>query len=414
MEFIQRKIYQRIKDHLSKPEITLILGPRQAGKTTLMMRLADELGQSGKKTAYLNLDIIEDYQYFQTQHFLLDQIKKIIDSSTGTIFIDEIQRLENAGLFLKGLYDLKTGYKFVVSGSGWLELKADIIEPMTGRKQNFLCLPLSFTEFAAYKLKTSLNKVVSTLEANPYNQERLINEYFLYGGYPRVILSQTHQEKLAILSEIFSSYLEKDIQLLLKIEKDLAFRSLVKILAHQVGNIVNRAELASTLGVNEKTILKYLDLLEKTFITVMVKPFFRNARKELTKSPKVYFIDLGFLRLAQGLLSESGQQIQGGVFENACLLRLNELDLLEKPHFWRSAGGAEVDFIIHSPKTGEMIPVEVKLSPGKNNSVGKSMLSFIKTYQPKYVYFYNLKRDEQVKKWGIPIRYLPYYKLLQL
>lgn len=414
MEFIQRKVYQTIKDHLTKPEITLILGPRQAGKTTLMDKLRDELNQLGKKTAYFNLDIVEQYQYFKTQHLLLDQIKREIGQSTGTIFIDEIQRLENAGLFLKGLYDLKTGYKFIVSGSGSLELKADIIEPMTGRKKNFLCLPLSFTEFAAYKLKTSLSEVVSALTANPHHQERLIREYFVYGGYPRVILSQTHQEKLSVLSEIFSSYLEKDIQLLLKIEKDLVFRSLVRILAEQVGNIVNRAELSSTLGVNEKTILKYIDLLEKTFIVTMVKPFFRNARKELTKSPKVYFIDLGFLRLAQGLSSEARQQIQGGVFENACLLRLNELDLLEKPNFWRSAGGAEVDFIVNSPKTGEIIPMEVKMSPRKNDAFGKSMLSFMKTYQSKHVYFYTLKHDKKITKWGASIRYLPYYQLPQL
>lgn len=414
MEFIQRKVYQEIKAHLSKPEITLILGPRQAGKTTLMEKLGDELSQSGKKTAYLNLDIIEQYQYFKTQHLLLDQIKRMIGSSTGTIFIDEIQRLENAGLFLKGLYDLKTNYKFVVSGSGSLELKANIVEPMTGRKKDFLCLPLSFTEFAAHQLKTSLNKVVPTLQANPYHRERLMNEYFVYGGYPRVILSQTHQEKLAILSEIFSSYLEKDIQLLLKIEKDLVFRSLVKILADQVGNIVNRAELASTLGVNEKTILKYLDLLEKTFIIILVKPFFRNARKELTKSPKVYFLDLGFLRLAQGLLSDTRQHIRGGTFENACLLRLNELNFLEKPHFWRSAVGAEVDFIINSPKTGEVIPIEVKLSPRKNHSVGKSMLSFIRAYKSQYIYFYTFKYDEKIERWGATIRYLPYYQLPQL
>lgn len=414
MEFIQRKIYQEIKDHLSKPEISLILGPRQAGKTTVMEKLADELSQSGKKTAYFNLDIIEQYQYFKTQHLLLDQIKRMIGSSTATIFIDEIQRLENAGLFLKGLYDLKTDYKFIVSGSGSLELKADIIEPMTGRKKDFLCLPLSFTEFAAHRVKTSLNQVVPTLAANPYHQERLMNEYFAYGGYPRVILSQTHEEKVSILSEIFSSYLEKDIQLLLKIEKNLAFRSLVKILADQVGNIVNRAELASTLGINEKTILKYLDLLEKTFIIILVKPFFRNARKELTKSPKVYFLDLGFLRLAQGLLSDTRQQMRGGTFENACLLRLNELNFLEKPHFWHSAAGAEVDFIINSPKTGEIIPIEVKLSPSKNHVLGKSMISFIKTYQSKYIYFYTLKRDEKIEKWAASIRYLPYYKLPQL
>jgi len=331
MSFIKRKIYNELKKHLKSPEISLILGPRQAGKTTLMLKLAEELRAKGQPTAYFNLDVIEDRLYFESQHTLLDRIEKMVGQKKAVVFLDEIQRLNNAGLFLKGLFDLNSPYKFVVSGSGSLELKANIIEPMTGRKKIFYCQPLSFTEFAAYKIGAEFGEVPTSLAVNSFERQRLIKEYFTYGGYPRVVLAQTHEEKIALLSEIYQSYLEKDVQLLLGVEKETAFQALVKILANQVGNLVNKSELSHTLGLTEKTLEKYLFLLEKTFIISLVRPFFRNVRKEIRKSPKVYFFDLGVLNLARGkpLLNQPLEGIflkMPVSYELTRLIFLNRLD----------------------------------------------------------------------------------------
>ncbi|OQX51495.1 hypothetical protein B5M47_00645 [candidate division CPR3 bacterium 4484_211] len=411
MQFLQRKVYLEVKKHIKSPEISLILGPRQAGKTTIMLKLSEELESQGLATAYFNLDVFEDKQYFITQHTLLDRLEKLVGKGPAVVFIDEIHRLENAGLFLKGLYDLKPSYKFVASGSGSLELKANIIEPMTGRKRIFLCLPLSFTEFAANKLKVDFEQVTRVLDTNPYACQRLTAEYFTYGGYPRVTLSETHKEKVATLAEIYKSYLEKDIQLLLKVEKGHAFETLVKILATQVGNLINRSELASTIGVTQKTVEKYLYLLEKTFVIFLLRPFFKDARRELRKSPKAYFADLGFLRLAQGTLPVSKPLLKGSLFENACFLRLKELNLLETPRFWRSHSGAEVDFVVTSPHTGEVIPIEAKVSPLKRQTLGKSLISFLQRYRPRQAYIYTKKTNLNFKRFGIPIRYLPFHFL---
>jgi len=412
MEFIPRKTYSELKKHLTKPEISLILGPRQAGKTTIMEELQREIKNSGKLSVFFNLDIIEDRQFFETQHSLLDRIRKEIGSKPAVVFIDEISRLENAGLFLKGLYDLKTNFKFIVSGSGSLELKANILEPLTGRKKIFHCFPLSFTEFIAFKLKTNPKNLPKALSLNPYQRQRLINEYLNFGGYPKVVLAPTYEEKNEALVEIFTSYLEKDIALLLKVQKERAFENLVKILASQTGNLVNKNELSITLGITFKTLKKYLYFLEKTFVINLVNPFFRNARKELTKSPKVYFCDLGLLRLAQGIIPSTGSQPNGSFFENACFLRLKELGLMKPPQFWRTKSGAEVDFVIFSPETGKPIPIEVKLSPGKKPSLGKSLISFLKEYQPKKAFIYTRETKTTLEKFNTEVDLVPYHDLI--
>lgn len=419
MEFIPRLVYFQLVEHLDKAEISLLLGPRQAGKTTIVKKLQKELEQKNQPTILLNLDIIEDRYFFASQHTLLDLIEKKAGKRKVYVFIDEISRLENAGLFLKGLYDLQSNHKFIVTGSGSLELKENVVEPLTGRKKIFYCYPLSFTEFAAYKLGVSNENpnqlyidVTKTLTAQPLKQKRIISEYLNFGAYPRVVLATTEQEKNEVLREIYTSYLEKDIGLLLNVEKEYAFENLVKILSGQVGNLVNKKELSSTLGLTEKTIERYLYLLEKTFVINLVRPFYRNIRKELVKSPKVYFIDQGFLHIASGILPTIQRQPTGNVFENACYLRLKELDLIRSPQFWRTKSGAEVDFVITSPKTGKPIPIEIKSSP--KETLGKSLISFIKNYQPEvgFVYYHSGDRKDEDKVYeGATIHFIPYHIL---
>lgn len=418
MDFIFRQVYFQLLQHLDKPEITLLLGPRQAGKTTLIKKLQEELKQKNQPTLLLNLDIIEDRHFFTSQHILLDFIEKKAGKK-AYVFIDEISRLENAGLFLKGLYDLGSKHKFVVTGSGSLELKEEVVEPLTGRKKIFYCFPLSFTEFAAYKLDVSSKKqdrlyaeVTKILITQPLLRQRIIGEYLNFGGYPRVVLATTEQEKTEILREIYTSYLEKDIGLLLNVEKEFAFGNLVKILASQVGNLINRAELSSTLGLTEKTIERYLYLLEKTFVIQLIRPFYSNVRKELIKSPKVYFVDLGFLYIAQEILPTIQRQPAGNIFENACLLRLNELDLIKPPKFWRTKSGAEVDFVITDPQTGKTIPIEVKTS--HKDTLGKSLISFIKNYRPEkgFIYFQSGHEKGNYKVYRkTTVNFIPYHIL---
>lgn len=413
MVYLQRKVYFELKKHLKQKEISLILGPRQSGKTTLMRRLSDELKLKGIPSAFYNLDIIEDKLFFESQHTLVNQIQRQIgQTNEAVVFIDEIHRIKNPGLFLKGLYDLNTTYKFIASGSGSLELREDIIEPLTGRKKVFYCLPLSFEEFAAHRFSSSFENLNRALDLNRFDTARAVRDYLKFGGYPRVIVSQTDDEKRDILIEIFKSYLEKDIQLLLKVEKDLAFQNLVRALASQIGNLVNFHNLSVITGLKQETVKKYIYLLEKTFVIKLVGPYYRNSQTEVKKSPKVYFCDLGLLTLARSAPTPL-THTSGDVFENAVFLRINENKLLDEVRFWRSLSGAEVDFVIHSPKTGEIIPVESKLN-SRGRGLGKSLSSFIRKYKPSKAYFYTLENSGQFTQLGVKISIIPYHQPLCL
>lgn len=216
-----------------------------------MELLREHLKKKGERTLYLNLDIEWDRPHFDSQSALIKKIELEFGKKRGFVFIDEIQRKENAGLFLKGLFDLKLPYKFIVSGSGSLELKEKIHESLIGRKRLFELTTITFEEFinhrTNYKYKADLSKF---FEIEKDKTRQLLMEYMNFGGYPRVILETEQDEKVQIIDEIYRSILEKDIAYLLKVDKTEAFNGLIKILSDQIGNLINYSELLSTLNIS--------------------------------------------------------------------------------------------------------------------------------------------------------------------
>ncbi|MBI4359581.1 MAG: ATP-binding protein [Candidatus Jacksonbacteria bacterium] len=409
MTFINREIVPKIKKHLKEKEVTLLLGPRQAGKTTIIKHLQEELEQDGQKTIYLSLDNFEERRYFTTQNALVKTLEISFSKSFVYVFIDEIQRLENAGLFLKGLYDMDLPYKFIVTGSGSLELKANVIESMTGRKRVFQILPLSFSEFTCYRTGFPADKIQQFFETRTEAGERLVNEYSVFGGYPRVVLSDSIEEKRAVLAEIYTSYIDKDVKALIGVEKDTAYQNLVRYLGGTVGNLINKAQIARTVGVTEKTVDQYLDILEKTFIIQLVRPFYSNITKELTKSPKAYFIDIGLRNYAaQNFQDFPVRADRGMVFENLVFTRFFELSLPFPVKFWRTQSGAEVDFVIE--EAGRPVPIEAK-SVVKPPALSRSFVSFLKKYHPQKAYIYSPNTSWHGMCYNTDITYLPYHLL---
>lgn len=412
---IKRQIFYKVKKHLQQKEISLIVGPRQAGKTTLMKLLKEDLDRAKEKTLFLSLDIEADRQFFASQEVLLRKIRLEIGSERGYVFLDEIQRKEDAGIFLKGLYDMELPYKFIVSGSGSLELKEEIHESLVGRKRIFELSTLSFEEFVNFRTEYRYEqKLHDFFEVELDKARALFDEYLHFGGYPRVVLAQTLEEKQQIIADIYQAYLERDISYLLGPQKEEAFTHLARLIASQVGGLVNISELSNTLGISAKTVKHYLWYLEKTFIVDKVTPYYKNVRKELTKSPMYYFIDLGLRNYASGEfagLADFSPSL-GFLFQNFVFNALKENFLLDAPHlhFWRTKDGAEVDFVID--KAQEAIPMEVKYKNFKEPELERSLKSFLSKYDPKRAYVVNLTLDEEVTVGKTKVAFIPFHKLL--
>ena len=407
---IKRSIYEKLKEHLKKKEITFIVGPRQAGKTTIMLLLKKFLEKNGEKTLFLNLDIEHDKEFFASQDRLIQKIRLELGvKRRGYVFIDEIQRKENAGLFLKGIYDMNLPYKFIVSGSGSIELKERITESLMGRKRVFELLPLSFEEFVNYRTDYKYeDKLYDFFSIETSKTFELMEEYLNFGGYPRVVLEDEYEEKLAVMNEIYRSYIERDITVLLKVKKTELFENLVKLISSQIGRPLNFSGLSSTLGGSVKTIKDYLWYMEKTFVIKRLSPYFNNIRKEIKKSPVYYFYDNGLRNYACG---EFGNlRDKGFVFQNFIFNILREkISPMATIHFWRTKDKAEVDFVIK--KGNHLIPVEVKYRNLKNPVIPRSLRSFITRYKPESSIIVNLSLKEKIVMNGTRIYIIPFYEL---
>ena len=402
-KYIKREIFNEIVEHLKKPEITLITGSRQVGKTVIMEQLKQYLIKKDKikenNIFFYNLDIIQDWEVFQSQTDFINFLKDRSAKQKIFVFIDEAQKIPETATFFKGVYDSKMNVKLILTGSASFELKSKLKESLAGRKMVFNIMPFTFFEFLKFKDNFLFDVLKKKNKFNKIDESKTINfykEYITYGGYPRVILSETIQEKISILKEIYSSYIEKDILGFLMIHNKTAFNRLIKLLAGQIGQLVNIEELATNLAVDRHTVERYILALEQTFIIKKIIPYFTNPRQEIIKSGKIYFIDLGIRNLVlENFKNIDGRIDKGLVLENAVL---NELlfisrNIFGKLRFWRTKQGAEVDFVIE--KENSCIPIEVKFTFKKKN-IPLGMQNFIKKFNVENGMVVNLSNNNDI------------------
>lgn len=398
-----RRLFPSIQAHLAEEEITVIIGPRQVGKTTLVTQLKTGLMKKGIAASdvhYFNLDLISERAIFNQQADFLQFIKnRLFGQNKLYIFVDEVQRIENAGIFFKGIYDLHLPVKLVLTGSSSLEIRSKISESLTGRKRLFKLYPLDFAEYLSFVDKDLLPFLV---QKDKFASEKLwtfLDEFIMFGGYPRIILEKNREKKLFYLEEIFTSYVEKDVISLLRIKDSFAFSQLVKILSCEIGSLLNLERISRELGVKSETVRHYIDILEQTFIAYRLTPFFHSPATEIRKMPKMYFLDTGIRNSAkQGrdfiFKTLFQTEDKGMLLENYLFSELVKSEIKDI-HFWRTKDEAEVDFTVE--KKGMLIPVEVKSRGGELPTLSRGFHSFIHRYQPKVGIMVRLNEQKTAK-----------------
>lgn len=385
--YIYRDIAREIQPFLRRKEVIAIVGPRQAGKTTFLQHLANNLNRTPKKMIYLTFEKIASLQLFEN----IEDFKELYQNQS-LVLLDEFQYANDGGKKLKYLFDT-TKTKYIISGSSSLDLKFQTGKYLVGRMLTFHLWPLTFQEFLHHKdpklaqvLQRRVPSPFSFRPAQAFGQaihthlEQLFEEYLLFGGYPAAVIARTRSEKMKILESIIENYLLKDIRSLLQLSTERELTVLTRFAATQIGNLVNYQELSMHAELPYLVLKKHLHILQETFILKFIRPFVANKRTELTKNPKVYFIDSGFRNF---LLNDFRPFYQredvGALVENHVFVCLHRTaDQLQPVQFWRTKNGAEVDFVIR--RKNSIIPIEVKFS--SKPTIGKSLHSFIEKYSP--------------------------------
>ena len=342
----------------------ILVGPRQAGKTTLGKHISRQIIQEGRfnQLLYLNCDLPLIREWIRGIAFLTD-IQKHLNLKEYILFIDEVQRLENPGLLLKAIIDLKLPIKLIASGSSQLEMKSAVQEYLTGRHVEGLILPLSWEELGDYS----------------DSETRMI-----YGCYPQIV---THSKKEWLLEQLCYTYIKKDIIEILRVSKADVMEKLVTLLAHSSGQLVNYQQLAVDCQVSIPTIQHYISILEQTYVIQIIRPFVGNKRQEMTSNPICYFVDNGFRNQSLhnfNLLTQrtdAGLLVENTVFQELFKFKAQHFKSF-KIHYWRTKGGAEVDFVLYQ-NDDTLIPVEVKYVNFSEFKLTRGYRSFIETYQPK-------------------------------
>lgn len=352
---IQRKLHARIEEKRSDGKAIILLGPRQVGKTTLIRALIGDCD-------HLFLDGDDALVRSELESASFAQLQRLIGDQT-IVFLDEAQRISNVDLSLKMIVDRFKDVQLLVSGSSALELNQEIQEPLTGRKWEYLLLPISWEEFVKHE---------GLIHAESQLERRLI-----FGMYPEVVTSvRDEREILEVLSE---SLAYKDLAALGSFRKPQALTKLLKALALQLGSEVSYSEISRLIGIDKNTVSDYIDFLEKSFLVFSLPSFSRNHRSEIKKGKKVYFYDNGFRNaLLNNFAAIDARTDKGALWENFLIAERIKLDLYsgrkKNYYFWRTVRQNEIDLI--EEYDGELSAFEFKW----RNKPGKFPKAFTEAY----------------------------------
>lgn len=337
------RIYQPLNQFLEKNKVLVIYGPRRVGKTTLINHFLSTTALKYKSDSGDNIRVQE---ILSSSDF---ELIKEYCRGYQLIVLDEAQNIPDVGKGLKIIVDNVPGIYVIATGSSSFDLSNKIGEPLVGRQRILKLFPLSMLE-----LNGDYNKV---------ELSQRLEEFMIYGLYPEVVTAKGKNEKTEYLHDLVNSYLLKDILVLENIKSPKLLMDLLRMLAFQTGSEVSLNELANGLGIDVKTVGRYIDLLEKSFIIISLGGFSRNLRNEITSKKKYYFLDQG---IRNGVINAFNptetRKDMGALWENFMVIeRLKKKTyqhIYSNDYFWRTYSKKEIDLI--EERDGKLFGFEFK------------------------------------------------------
>lgn len=363
----KRLIYAKILAQQKSKKASILIGPRQVGKTIILKQLHQELGG-----LFFDTDIFTDYEKVSTYERLIATLEvngyQKKQKDIFFIFLDEFQRYAGLSLVIKAIYDHHENIKVYATGSSSLEITNSIQESLAGRKTINYIYPFDFKEFLHFKNRKDLLAQisrVSLLETDNYfahlpGAYDLLKEFLVFGGYPAVVLCDTKDGKMEELRSIFDLYIKKDFAEYIKIEKLRNASQLMRVLAINNGQGANYAKYAAACEINIETVKNYISILRETFIINTLHPYYTNKNKEISKMPKIYFMDNGVRNYFSGGFADLESRADAGfLFEGFYVSELIkkgiEADLIK---YYRTKSGEEVDLVLEQQPF--LVPIELK------------------------------------------------------
>ena len=267
-----RTIWKQLKKEIDSDQVVVITGPRQVGKSTTLAWLLDQIPSTNK--IYFDMENLVNRELFESKDY--DSILKEFNSlgldinNKMYVAIDEIQLLENIPSVVKYLHD-HYQIKFFLAGFSSHYIKNHFSESMSGRKVLYEMMPLTFSEFlhfkgVEYQLPAKLD-LENSLSITTFEKlKSYYQEYCDYGGLPKVVLTNSVEQKLQLLQEIYSSYINLDAATLADFKQTSSLREMIKLVAARVGSKLNVSEIANIVGISRVTVDNYLEFLEQTYL----------------------------------------------------------------------------------------------------------------------------------------------------
>ena len=380
MKYVQRHLESKILRHIKNTSVILLTGPRQSGKSTLLQHLFKEWQYISFDNIQLRNEASSDPRIF---------LKKYPDK---TIF-DEVQKVPDLFHEVKLQVDTDSKKRFILSGSSNFLLMTKITESLAGRTSICELYPFLLSElleikqsrFLEYLEKTDSIESLKLKDKSVFSFNEIINAV-LYGGFPKVVLTNDSKENLIWFQNYQTTIVEKDFRDFIKVKNLQEFNKLYRMLAYQTANLTNYSNLSSDLGVSAVTTREYINLLVSSYQFYFLYPYYRKLKTRLVKTPKLYSYDTGLSNFLERIYDKN-KLLDGGrfgnIFENWVISELlKQRSLLDVPpdfNFWRNKSGVEIDLIIDY--ADKIIPIEIKSSSKIDKSSAKNILTFMEYHK---------------------------------